>query len=211
MNISELAFLITFKFIQELYQEDEAEAALVKAAGCPHCGGVLHVSNYPRKARGLGSEFAEMSWRISFCCALCRRRISPKSVRFLGRKVYSAVSLVIAGVLRGQGVKVAKTCGLIGMSAETQRRWNLWWSVLVQSSSWWSAARAQIMPPLEGKHFVGELFGRLFVQAKSVKTAIQKLLIFVSPLTVPAQYPSWSVSHDKNTQRMSAAFVAILQ
>ena len=55
--------------------------------GCMHCGGALHRADYPRKARGVNVE----SRRHSFCCAReeCRRRETPGSVRFLGRKVYA--------------------------------------------------------------------------------------------------------------------------
>lgn len=195
MKISELLALITALFIQELYQEDLAEAERIKAAGCPYCGGVLHCGNYQRKPRGIVGEALRLlglDWRISFCCSNegCRKRSTPESVRFLGRKVYVGVCLVVAGVLRGQGVKVAKICVLLGMSAETLRCWTRWWSGPVQNSSWWRAARAQIMPPLEGKHFVGALFERLLIRAEGVKTAIRKLLTFVSPITVPTKYPS---------------------
>ncbi len=96
MKISELVALITALFIQELYQEDVAEAERVKAAGCPHCGGVLHCGNYQRKPRGIVGEALRLlglDWRISFCCSNeeCRKRSTPKSVRFLGRKVYLGV------------------------------------------------------------------------------------------------------------------------
>ena len=190
MKVAELAKLITSGFIRELYQEDQREAERVKAEGCLHCGGRLHRANYPRKGRGIVEVLPELESRESFCCAECRKRRTPESVRFLGRKVYLAVCLVVAGVLRGEGETVAKTCSLIGMSAETLRRWTRWWAGPVQKSRWWRVARARIMPPLEGRHFVGELFLRLLTQAKRVETAILKLLKFVSPLTVPAQYPS---------------------
>lgn len=206
MTIPDILAEITPKFNQSLYQEDKTEAARVKAAGCLRCGGLLHVANYPRKARGLGAEEQGMSFRLSFCCSACRRRITPKTVRFLGCKVYTAVSLVVAEVLRWHMVKVSKTCGLIGMSVETLRRWGCWWNEPVQCSKWWKAYRALIMPPLAGRHFVGELFGRLFAKAKEVTQALQKLLTFISPLTVPGAYPSINMKHDKKTQRMGAVF-----
>jgi len=190
MKISELTGLITTEFIQELYRADLAEAEIVRAAGCPYCGGRLHSASYPRKARGLSVELPEVERRQSFCCAECRRRSTPKSVRFWGRKVYLALCLVVAGVLRGQKATTAQTCSLIAMSAETLRRWTRWWTDSVQRTRWWHAARAHIMPPLEGGHFVGALLYRLLAQYAEVRSAIQKLLTFISPLTVPAQYPS---------------------
>ena len=66
------------------------------------CGGVgaLHVTNYPRKPRGVvdrGALGGEWLLRASFCCARCRRRTTPPSVRFLARKVYVGALLVLFG------------------------------------------------------------------------------------------------------------------
>lgn len=189
MKIAELASLITGSFVEELYREDLAEAERVRAAGCPHCGGVLHQAHYPRKARGI-AELPELERRESFCCAKCRRRSTPKSVRFLGRKVYLGLCVLGALILRGRGITVAKICGCMGMSAETLRNWTRWWIDRVQHSGWWQVARSHLMPALEEPNFISELFGRFLAHAEGVKAAFQKLLIFVSPITVPAEYPS---------------------
>lgn len=37
---------------------------------------------------------------MSLCCARCRKRRTPPSVRFLGRRVYLAAVVVLACVLR---------------------------------------------------------------------------------------------------------------
>ena len=39
-----------------LKQVDEAEAALWRSAGCPHCGAALHSATYPRKPHGLAPD-----------------------------------------------------------------------------------------------------------------------------------------------------------
>lgn len=190
MKIADLAALITAAFIQESYQEDLAEAARIRAAGCLYCGGVLHSARYPRKPRGIEESLPELGSRESFCCAECRRRNTPSSVRFLGRKVYLALCVVAAAIMRSRGATVPKICAVFGMSSETLRCWTRWWKLPVQSSHWWNMTLAQILPPLECKHFIGGLFDRLLTQAGTVKIAIQKLLTFVSPITVPAKYPS---------------------
>ena len=70
---------------------DKDLAATTKKQGCS-CGGRLHCANYPRKPRG-GCENLPQSYdyRLSFCCDRdgCRKRTTPPSVRFLGRKVSS--------------------------------------------------------------------------------------------------------------------------
>ena len=74
-----------------LLQLDRVIAAEVEQAGCC-CGGALHSARYPRKPRGVTAELLPPDYhrRLSFCCARdgCRRRTTPPSVRFLGRRVY---------------------------------------------------------------------------------------------------------------------------
>ncbi len=66
---------------------------------CVVCGEVLHASHFGRKPRGgppgLGEEHGI---RFSLCCANreCRKRHTPASLRFLGRKVY----LVLVSAMR---------------------------------------------------------------------------------------------------------------
>ena len=61
--------------------------------GCAYCGGKLHRADYERKARG-GPQWDR---RYSFCCAEqdCRRRKTPESVRFLGRRIYAGLVVVL--------------------------------------------------------------------------------------------------------------------
>ena len=95
------AFLTDTSFYQLLTRIDESIAEEVRARGCD-CGGVLHSARYPRKPRGVRSALDESyDSRLSFCCARdgCRRRSTPPSVRFLGRKVYLGVIVVLLTVL----------------------------------------------------------------------------------------------------------------
>ncbi len=71
-----------------LTQVDAVEAETCRAAGCPRCGGVLHSARYPRKPYGLAVALRGDVWRFSFCCAACRGRETPPSVRFFGRRSY---------------------------------------------------------------------------------------------------------------------------
>src|SRR5258708_7226436 len=82
------------KMHELLLRFDEDLARTCRGGGC-RCGGTLHLGRYRLNPRGLppglGPEFV---YRWSFCCARCRRRVTPPSLRFLGRKVYLA-SIVI--------------------------------------------------------------------------------------------------------------------
>jgi hypothetical protein len=67
-------------------------AAAIKAARCPRCGGPLHAASYQRKPRGHIESLDQTSTlRLSLCCGRdgCRHRVTPPSVRFWNRLVYS--------------------------------------------------------------------------------------------------------------------------
>ena len=89
------ALLQSPNFFRLLLRIDEELASETQAAGC-RCGGVLHRANYPRKPRACLSEVrGDFESRLSFCCNLCRRRTTSMSVRFLGRRVYLALAVVL--------------------------------------------------------------------------------------------------------------------
>jgi len=70
---------------------DQELAATAQAGGCRHCAGRLDHADYPRKPRGGPATLsAAYEKRASFCCDAegCRTRLTPGSVRFLGRRVY---------------------------------------------------------------------------------------------------------------------------
>lgn len=83
------------RFFELLLRIDQELAQRSHAAGCA-CGGVLHCGNYPRKPRGCLIEVRfKFETRFSFCCNLCRKRTTSVSVRFLGRRVYLALAVVL--------------------------------------------------------------------------------------------------------------------
>src|SRR5690606_37865054 len=85
------AFLGTASFWAVLVKIDEDMAAQTRAARCRSCGGKLHSARYRRKPRGVARSLIGDAGavRLSFCCSRdgCRRRHTPPSVRFLGRRV----------------------------------------------------------------------------------------------------------------------------
>ena len=93
-----------------LKRVDAAEAEAYREAGCPRCGGELHSARYPRKPHGLAADLGGDVRRFSFCCAVCRRRVTPPSVRFFGRRFRVAPlfllmsALVLAGGARLEAI-----------------------------------------------------------------------------------------------------------
>ena len=119
------------EFFLLLVRLDEGVMRRVAAAGCPRCEGPLHRSDYNRKPRGAllvpaGEEFVR---RFSLCCGRegCRRRATPPSVRFLGRRVYLGAAVIMASMvalaLRSAGEIQRRT----GVPSRTTRRWLGWW------------------------------------------------------------------------------------
>jgi hypothetical protein len=141
-------------FPDALLKLDRDLAVATKLQGCPRCHGVLDVANYPRKPRG--GPFAlddEHSRRLSLCCRRdgCRLRVTPPSVRFLGRRVYLSVVVLLCGVLQ-QGPtnwRVKALQRMVGADRRTLARWRLWWVERVGQSRVFELGRARFMPPPE--------------------------------------------------------------
>ena len=162
---------------------DRDLAEEVRKGGCPRCSGRLHQANYPRKPRGEDSDFRPVV-RLSFCCGVvgCRKRATPRSLRFLGRKVYLGLAVVIAGVM-GQGasgLRVGQLQKRIGVSRRTLRRWRRWWTTLFVESQFWRAARGRFQTPISAADLPRDLLDRFPGNAGDRVIA---LLRFLSPLT----------------------------
>ena len=84
-------FLFDASFHELLTQIDQDLAKAIQESGCPDCAGNLHQANYPRSPFGLLAVFrVYYNERLSFCCADCRKRFTPPSVRFFGRRWFVA-------------------------------------------------------------------------------------------------------------------------
>jgi transposase-like protein len=128
---------------------DQDLAAAVRSAGCRYCRSPVHSATYLRKPRGgpeTGSE--EDARRLSFCCSAegCRRRHTPASVRFLGRRVYSAAAVVLACALRHgpTPMRLAELRRLFGVDRRTVMRWRRWWTEELSASELWRRLRGRL-------------------------------------------------------------------
>jgi hypothetical protein len=167
-----------------LLKYDEDLAAEARVAGC-ECGGVLHVSDFPRKPRGgpagLGAEHER---RLSFCCDRegCRGRVTPRSVRFLGRRVYlGAVVVLVSAMVNGPTPRrVAKLVLLIGASRRTLERWRAWWRTAFAESAFWKAAAGRFAAPVARRFLPWSLLDRFEGDERERLVAA---LRFLSPIT----------------------------
>ncbi|MCP4202278.1 MAG: helix-turn-helix domain-containing protein [bacterium] len=168
---------------------DREVAQSARDAGCPPCGGKLDRSNYKRKPRGVsGASEKAYEIRESFCCRIegCRKRMTPRSVRFLGRRVYVAVVVVLVTAMQ-QGVTPKRAARLeaeLGISRRTLRRWRSWWLESFPSGDFWQSARGRfaVRSPIDESRLPASLLERFPGPNEDVR--LVKLLCFLA--CVPA-------------------------
>lgn len=172
------------KLCAQLFDFDLQIAAAVKAAGCPACRARLDRADYPRKPRGgaIAAPAEEWTRRLSLCCSRegCRRRSTPPSVRFLGRKVYVAASTVIAPIVFDELGGAADACAATGVPPRTVRRWRSWWTTAFARSSFFSAARGLLRTPIHESKMPLSLLDSF---AGDSCRRLRLFLRFVSPVT----------------------------
>lgn len=158
-------------------------ASEAQAAGCPHCGGVLHSARYPRRVRGGGTD-AINDYRASFCCAQdgCRRRITPPSVRFAGRKRFLSPVVLLVSAAR-HGARPAQARALertYGISRSTLARWQRWWREKVPGTAFWRMARTQFISPVDPTCMATEMVERF--NATTTLDNLVAALRFLAPV-----------------------------
>lgn len=154
------SLLLDASFFELLREIDVDLAAEVRLAGCP-CGGVLHAARYRRKPRGgprhLGREHCV---RESFCCSQegCRRRRTPASVRFFGRKVFFSVVILLVPILRDglSAKRFRRLERVLPVSRRTVQRWRRWWREVFLTTPLGRRARGE-MANLDALRLPGSL------------------------------------------------------
>jgi hypothetical protein len=173
----------TFHELLLAYDRDLADTA--RFEGCARCRGVVHSAPYWRKPRGrrcrLGREHDQ---RFSFCCAVdgCRSRATPPSLRFLGRKVYLAATVVLIAIMQHGTTdrRMRELTALIGVSRRTVERWCKWWRKYFTATSFWRSERAKLMPPVDVDRLPASLIERF---AGDDSDRLVALLRFITPIT----------------------------
>jgi hypothetical protein len=170
-----------FKLIEKA---DRDLADLVHNHPCPHCGGKLHWANYARSPRGLDKKAV----RFSLCCAQdgCRRRQTPESIRFLGRKVYPGLIVVLVSALNNglSPKRVAEVRKTVAVSRATLNRWRKRWLNQFIQTRFWKAARARFMPTISESAIPACLCERF---GADQLPSMLNLLRFLGPITTVSQ------------------------
>ena len=165
--------------------KDLAESTRQKACSC---GGRLHCANYPRAPRG-GPEHLpeEYNHRFSFCCDRdgCRKRATPPSVRFLGRKVYLGAVVILISAMR-QGAtprRVRELSSLFDIDRATIARWQTFWRDHVPQTPFWKIARGRLAPVVEIVALPLSIL-EAFLSSDDQQQGWAHLLRFLSPITI---------------------------
>jgi hypothetical protein len=180
-----LSVLRDSRLYEFLLQLDQDLASQARQSGCRFCGAVLHSACYVRKPRGLPAGVdpgPAYPIRFSFCCSAegCRRRHTPPSARFLGRKVYLAVMVALLTAMRqGPTPQSLRTLGeVFGVDRRTLGRWRVWWETGFAEGAFWRRNRARFLPPVPPTDLPGALIERF--RGESLLTRIVRMLKFLS-------------------------------
>jgi len=170
-----------------LLSVDRDLAKETQQQGCT-CGGRLHSANYPRSPRGCPDELPELyRYRFSFCCNRdgCRKRATPPSVRFLGRKVYLSALVVLVAAMRHGATprRVRELSQLLGAHRRTIDRWLVFWRERFPQTRFWKVARGRIVPFTEILAFPQSLMDAFF-RTDSMEENWGNLLKFLSPISI---------------------------
>lgn len=159
------ALLGDVTFYRALLKLDEEIAAEWRSRGCVVCGAPIDVANYPRKPRTvLGSAWPESdSRRLSLCCRAegCRKRNTPPSVRFLGRRIYFGAVVLIATFLLGGTTSIDRISKELGPSRRTLVRWRRWWTRSFPRSESFVRLRSRWVPAVKEDGLPCSLLDRL--------------------------------------------------
>jgi hypothetical protein len=177
-------FELRGEFFEGLLAIDEAIIGRAAEERCRDCGGPLHRGDYPRKPRGglLAASAESFGRRFSLCCGRdgCRRRATPPSVRFLGRRVYVGVMVIVASAIAVTTMAVSAVVRTTGVPARTTRRWSRWWRGPFTMSSPFVELSARLVPAPERRRLPLALLERL---AADRPVAVAKLLAWLAPIT----------------------------
>src|SRR5271156_3096967 len=179
------------RFWSVLFAIDQDLAEETRKKACP-CGGRLHCANYLRKPRGTPVQLPErLCLRLSFCCDRdgCRKRVTPPSVRFLGRKVYlGAIIILISAMRQGPSPRrIRELSARFGVDRQTIARWRVFWREHFQQSPFWKIEGARFKVTVE---IIGLPYSLLnaFLTRHHRCRGWTLLLRFLAPITVPGGF-----------------------
>ena len=140
---------------------------------------------FPRKPWGGPAGLSPSYWsRYSFTCRDCRKRRTPPSVRFFGRRWYVAPVFVLISAMRDglTAKRLEELRSWLGTcpSRRTLGRWRVWWRDIFAPSAFWNVAKARFRGSVDAASAPAALLERFVGDAQEKLVACLKLL---SPIT----------------------------
>lgn len=173
-----------------LLELDRRAAERVRGAGCPHCRGPLHAAPYPRKVRGVSEAAAERGryeLRLSLCCGRegCRKRSTPPSVRFDGRRIYAAIAVLLLSMRSEERSELPGATALVEAAScapswPTRARWRSWWQRGLLGTAVFAALRGHFSGPVDAERSPVSL---LALFGGSAIDQCRSLLVALCPLS----------------------------
>jgi hypothetical protein len=177
-------FLSDRNFFQLLLSYDADLAEQARATNCRYCGKRLHQAHYQRKPRGGPCPLdEEYNCRFSFCCYDCRKRLTPCSLRFLGRKVYFGAVMVLISAMLGDASprRRRRLHEICGADERTLGRWRTWWAETFSRTDTWRILSARFsLVWTSGMAIPRQLLQKL--AASSLQETLQGVLRLLLPL-----------------------------
>ena len=116
------------------------------------------------------------------------------SVRFLGRRVYLALAVVLVSArLAGPKPAQAWLGTQLGVARRTMQRWRDWWREQFPLTALWRAALARFVPPPAADQFPASLLERF---EGVPPERLTRLLVFLSPVTLHRGCPGVIELHE---------------
>lgn len=172
------------EFFEGLLAIDRAIVEEAAIDACRFCGGRLHRGDYPRKPRGglLGKAAESFGRRFSLCCGRegCRKRATPPSVRFLGRRVYVGAVVIVASVVAMMSAAASEASRVTGIAARTMRRWLRWWRGPFTETSTFVQISSRMVPAVSRRLLPVSIVERL---GGSDEGRVRHFLGWLQPLT----------------------------
>ena len=174
-------YALLLKFDVDVFERTREDGCL--------CGGPLHSACYGRKPRGALTALPDgYNRRHSYCCAEdgCRKRRTPPSLRYLGRKVYLGVVVVLVTAMRHgvTGARGAALAAAVGASRQTLARWRRWWTEAFPATAFWQRARGMLRAPVAEAELPASLLARL--DGPDEMSRLIRFLDFIKPVTTAA-------------------------
>jgi hypothetical protein len=173
------------RFYAMKLEVDRTLLAEARKKGCEICGDALHSADFSRKPRGGPSDLGEEHGvRFSLCCAdrECRKRHTPPSLRFLGRKVYLGAVVVLVSAMREGATRARMRTlrDLLGVSRRTVERWREWWRTTFAETRCWREAAQGFVPAVETGRLPASILERF---AGDEESRLVLLLRLLAPIT----------------------------